>query len=323
MAETRRRSLLQIIAPGRDQVIDLPDGVTRIGRTSDNDLVLESDEILRRHADIVRSGTTTRIVSFADPSGRTPVTLNGNPLEAESAQPLSSGDTIAIGRFTLTYIVSFESALEPEPGGPDAPAQPTYVLPTSVTRAPPQPHDYRLDLPPGLDYQSIRFLDYLPGIYRTDFMSRFLAIFEAIWIPIEWNVANFDLFLDPRTAPDAFLPWLSLWFFEPGWTDQMRRELLQEAFEIFSRRGTKWSMQRVLEILLGRNSRGKGPEVIDLLEDEDPFLFVVKIPFRERDVDRELIERVIDLQKPAHTTYRLEFRGRRGVEMKDVFSKLN
>jgi phage tail-like protein len=322
MAITNRQFLLRIEAPGRDQLIDLVEGVTRIGRTPENDLAFELDDLLRLHAEITRRDASVTIVSYADPKGRTPVNWNGNPLAASTPQPLASGDVIQIGMVTLTYIVSFENALEPEPEAPDAREIPSYALPTSVMRAPPPPHDYRLDLPPGLDFESIRFLNYLPGIYRTDFMSRFLAIFEAIWIPIEWNVANFDHFLDARTAPDEFLPWLSLWFFEPGWTEQKRRELLQEAFEIFSRRGTKWSMQRVLEILLGRNSRGQGPEVFDLLDDENPFLFVVKIPFRERDVNRELIERVVELQKPAHTTYRLEFRGRRNVEIKDVFSKL-
>jgi phage tail-like protein len=135
-------------------------------------------------------------------------------------------------------------------------------------------------------------------------MARFLGMFESILIPIEWNVDNFDLYLDPGTVPTGFLPWLANWFeitFDPTWGEAQRRTLLAEAHQIYARRGTCWALSRVLEIYTGHR-----PEIIDLDEDLEPFTFAVRLPLRAGEVNRELVERIIDANKPAHTTYTLK-----------------
>jgi phage tail-like protein len=152
---------------------------------------------------------------------------------------------------------------------------------------------------------SRRLLSYLPGIYHTEFMSRFLGIFEATLTPIEWTIGNFDLFLDPGTAPSGFLTWLAGWFdlaLDPSWSDTQRRQLLREAHAIYARRGTRWSLSRVLEIYTG-----DAPQVDDTDPSLEPFTFKVTLPHRAAKVGRELIEHLIDAHKPAHTTYTLEF----------------
>jgi phage tail-like protein len=139
-------------------------------------------------------------------------------------------------------------------------------------------------------------------------MKRFLAIFESILAPIEWNVDNFDLYLNPETTPSGFLPWLASWFsitFDSTWTDEQQRELLLEAHEIFARRGTRWALSRILEIYTKEK-----PEIVDIDANEDPFTFNVKIPLKESEVDKTLIEQIIDASKPAHTSYVLSFDGR-------------
>jgi phage tail-like protein len=161
-------------------------------------------------------------------------------------------------------------------------------------------------VPPGLSTHSRRLLSYLPGIYHTDFMARFLGIFESILTPIEWNVDNFDLYLHPGTAPTGFMPWLANWFeiaFDPTWSEAQRRTLLAEAHQIYARRGTRWALSRVLEIYTGRK-----PEIIDLGEGQEPCTFTVKLPLRKRDANQELIAAITDANKPAHTTYTLEFK---------------
>lgn len=161
-------------------------------------------------------------------------------------------------------------------------------------------------IPPGLDRYSRRYLEYLPPIYHTDFMSRFLALFESILMPVEWTVDSFDMFLDPRTAPAGFLPWLQNWFlaaFDDTWSEEKRRTFLLEAHMIYARRGTKWALARILEIYLGHR-----PEIEDDSPQLEPLTFVVRIPMAESTVDRELVENLIDLNKPAHTTYQLTFR---------------
>ncbi len=161
-------------------------------------------------------------------------------------------------------------------------------------------------MPPGLGIYSQRMLNYLPGIYQTDFMSRFLALFKSILIPIEWNVDNFDLYLDPATAPLDFLPWLANWYmvcFDSTWNEAQHRTLLAEAHQIYARRGTRWALSRVLEIYLGQK-----PEISEFTNEKEPFTFTVNLAVSKEKVNQELVEAIIDSSKPAHTTYRLSYK---------------
>jgi phage tail-like protein len=163
-----------------------------------------------------------------------------------------------------------------------------------------------LPMPTDLGIYSQRLLNYLPGIYQTDFMSRFLALFESILIPIEWNVDNFDIYLDPGTAPLDFLPWLANWYmilFDSTWSEPQRRTLLNEAHQIYARRGTRWALSRVLEIYLGQK-----PEISEFTNEKEPFTFSVNLPIIKEKVNQELVEAIIDSSKPAHTTYRLTYK---------------
>lgn len=160
--------------------------------------------------------------------------------------------------------------------------------------------------PPGLSLTDSRYLRYLPGIYHTSFMKRFLALFESIYAPIEWNVDNFDLFLHPATAPADFLPWLANWFditFDQSWDESKRRALLQEAHQIYARRGTGWALSCILEIYTGVT-----PEIDDVSDNLEPFTFTVTLPVPESEVNAALVSQLINAHKPAHTSYTLRFK---------------
>ena len=192
-----------------------------------------------------------------------------------------------------------------KPAVQEPPAGPPPVKPPSGSLSPSE-YPSPIEAVPGQDLHSQRLINYLPGIYLTDFMSRFLGMFESILMPIEWNVDNFDLFLDPGTAPVAFLPWLANWYqiaFNPIWTETQRRTLLREAHRIYARRGTRWAMSRLLEIYTGSE-----PEIVEFSDPQDPFTFIIRLPMRERDVNRQLLEALIDSNKPSQTSYELEFR---------------
>ena len=192
-----------------------------------------------------------------------------------------------------------------KPTGQEPPAGEPPAEPPSEAQ-PPMEFPLRIEAVSGMDLHSQRLINYLPGIYLTDFMSRFLGMFESILTPIEWNVDNFDLFLDPGTAPTAFLPWLANWYqiaFNPVWTETQRRTLLREAHQIYARRGTRWALSRLLEIYTG-----SAPEIVEFSDPQDPFTFIIRLPIRERDVNRQLLEAIIDSNKPSQTSYELEFR---------------
>lgn len=315
--------IMQLRVTGPDdfsQMVVLPVGVLTIGRQAGNSLVLESQLISRKHAEIETTAGGSQITDLGSANG---TLVNGERLAPNVPMALMHGAVIEIGPFRLAYeqirvapakpaekpVAEAERPVAPQPEAiPQPPAESLAPATRQLTIPPviqekPKP-DYS-EIPPGLTLESQRLLNYLPGIYHNDFMARFLGMFEAIITPIEWNVDNFDLYLNPGTAPEEFLPWLENWFaldLDPSWDLEKRRRLLKEAHEIYARRGTKWALSRVLEIYTGTQ-----PEIIDTAEELPPFTFTVRLPLAETDVDRVLIERIIDSNKPAHTDYTLEF----------------
>lgn len=186
---------------------------------------------------------------------------------------------------------------------------PGFIPPRPPTATPPAAPNGHYQLPPGLSWNESRYLQYLPDIYwdkENTFIARFLALLESILSPIEWNIDNFYLYLDPLTAPASFLPWLANWYeitFDASWSETQMRALLQEAHQIYQLRGTAWALSRVLEIYTGVK-----PEIDDTNKNLAAYTFSIHIPMREREVNRAMIEHIIDVNKPAHTTYTLIFK---------------
>jgi phage tail-like protein len=136
-------------------------------------------------------------------------------------------------------------------------------------------------------------------------MERFLGIFESILTPIEWDVDNFDLFLDPRTAPSGFLPWLASWFgilLQPEWSDAQRRAFIKQAHFLFARQGTRLALAELLQIFIGQPV-----EIDDTSTNLPPHTFRVRLPVRQEQVNLSQLSVLIDAHKPAHTSYFLEF----------------
>ena len=320
MAEEYIRRLI-IKGPEVDQTFDLTKGVYVIGRQAGTEIHLNHPMMSRKHAQIECTAAGCQVTDLGSANGSS---LNGEPLQANTPVPLTGGDKIQAGPFEMVFEEIAVVIEEPEPKPktkpkakpkakpkpksepkpkPPEPAQPPSLPP------PPPPAEMQADYskpPPGLSTTDSRYMQYLPGIYHTDFMARFLAIFESVLTPIEWNVDNFDLYLNPNTTPPGFLPWLAAWFsisFDSTWSGEQQRLLLAEAHKIFARRGTRWALARVLEIYTGVE-----PEIIDQQEKEDPFTFTVKLPVTDAEYQRTLIEQIVDTNKPAHTNYKLLFK---------------
>jgi phage tail-like protein len=296
-------------------VIDIPTGSEPIiiGRQAGVGVLLEHQQVSRRHAALYCTSTECQIADLGSANG---TRLNGQKLTPQVPVALKPGDSIQIGGFKLDIeqipikenaeIEKIE-ALEPPPqeegmasdsdAGITPPMPPNLALDSFAPRFDPsQP-------PPGLTFRSDRLMNYLPSIYHTDFMASFLAIFESVLFPIEWQIDNFDLFLDPGTAPSGFLPWLANWFgivADSSWSEAQQRAFLKEAYQIYSRSGTIGALSRVLEIYSDCT-----PEIDDQSPNLLPHTFRVKISGVAA-TRRKHLERLIDAYKPAHTTYILE-----------------
>ncbi len=322
---------LTIEGPEGVQKLVVPPGVMTMGRQPGNEIHLNHQMVSRQHARLENKLRGCTLMDLGSANG---TILNNERLTENIPYPLTDQAVIQIGPFTLLYeqtpivVISAEPIAPVQPAEPDIPANvPPERVPavghavqppghsdngdspqSMPPQRPPRPvaPDYST-LPPGMSPQSDRYLQYLPGIYQNEFMGRLLGMLEAIMAPIEWNIDNFDLYLDPKTAPPEFLPWLESWFglpFDSTWSNEQKRMLIQEASHIYARRGTHWSLSRVLEIYTGVK-----PEIDDKDESLTDFSFSVKIPLDERQVKRELVENLINTYKPAHTQYTLSFTG--------------
>lgn len=338
---------IHVSGQGTTQRFTLAAGDTTIGRQDDNGIPLKQTLVSRQHATISCSESGCRIRDLGSANGTlvngkqlTPnaaVALShGDKIEiglftlvyemkqidapADKAQPASeTGVAVEAEK-------AAGAASAPQPADPKREAapiaettrQPTPVavtppLPPTVPPAPPIASNGQRPPsgeppyapPPGLERTYSRYVQYLPGIYDDPFTHRFLALFESLQAPTEWLIANFYLFLNPLTAPADFLPWLGQWYditFDDSWGEAQRRQLLAQAHEIYRLRGTKVALHKVLRIYTGAP-----PLIDDESEHLAPATFSVHIPLPEREVKRPLIERIIDANKPAHTSYTLSF----------------
>ncbi len=314
---------LSVLGPDEDvEVFQIPIGITAIGRDGDNRLILNDKSVSRHHARLDCIEGECEITDLDSSNG---VFVNGEKILPQRPVRLNHGDQIKIGPH---YLLGFrqevvdveelvkevddaqqgndnQTKVKPDDGDIIRPNGGDIILPPLPPVTFPSENE-PLEIPPGLSTESYRLIRYLPEIYHDfDFLKGFLAIFEAILFPIEWNIDNFDLYLSPKTTPATFLPWLANWLgaeFDTTWTEAQRRTFLAEAHALYARRGTKWALGRALEIYTGYT-----PNIDDEDKDLRPHSFTIKFPFPEHAVNRISLDKLIHHYKPAHTDYELFF----------------
>ena len=323
MASVNALAQLRIIFPDEtEQVVPVSQSPFNIGRVPANNLQLSHQSISRNHARLLFQGDEIVLIDLNSSNG---TFVGEQQLGASEPYALSYGEPFRIGPYTLILEAAALAAKGPVPeaapeaaetGEPLAVEEPQPEAPARITPAPPPPppaatppgppeaagpsHDEAFGLPPDRS----RYLQYLPPIYHADpFVGRFLLAFEGLLAPIELTVGNFDLYLDPRTAPAFFLDQLAGWVgltLDEKWPLEKRRAVLAKAAELYRRRGTRWSLARHLEIYTGITPEISEPE-------DQPFHFrvLLRVP-RGQEVDRATVERIIVANKPTHTTFALE-----------------
>ncbi|HEY0254054.1 MAG TPA: phage tail protein [Kofleriaceae bacterium] len=199
------------------------------------------------------------------------------------------------------------------------------------------------------------YLEHLPAIYRrSDAVGRNLVrdmcfVFEHMFDSVDTNLTDGWRFYDPHVAPPEFLQWLSHWTaftVDLDWPDAQKRALVKRAVDLYRIRGTKRGLTLFLKLFTGHEPdiqentwpfKGFRVEGEDSLEGARIALdsvvlppvdlahcFVVTMPIKFEDVTPELVIRIhqiIQLEKPAHTHYYLQFTEEQGdVELREFFS---
>ena len=296
--------------PERGYPLDQP--VVRIGRAPapENDLALSHGWVSRTHARIFCDRLPYRIQDMRSSNG---TSINDEPLPPGEVRPLKDGDVIAIATFRLRYEAPPEpKEAEPPPAKEEAVEKlQVRTKPRPKAAVPPTrpPSEEELAEPAGperwvgMPERASRWLRYLPPIYGDDeFLGRFLLIFEDLLGPVQQMVNHFDLFLDPNTSPETFLPWLNDWLaqmVDEHWSPETQRELLRNASWLHQARGTKAGLMRHLEICTACE-----PEIVE--NADGPHTFRVTLHTGKKPVDQRIVERIIRFNCPAHARYTLE-----------------
>lgn len=166
--------------------------------------------------------------------------------------------------------------------------------------------------PPGVPRYRSSYLQYLPGIYEgNEFLARFLLIFETILSPIHRTVDNLPHYWDPHLAPPQLLGWLGSWLglvLDERWPEARRRELIAAAADLYRWRGTRRGLVEFIRLYTGLRPEIVEPTLTDVSADRSrAYRFTVRVTVPpEQAVDRSLLERIVDLEKPAFAAATLE-----------------
>lgn len=297
----------------RSLTLNMP--VLRIGRTPDNGLSLTHQMVSRAHAELRMEAQGAILTDLGSSNG---TFIGETRLLPNQPRRLTDGTIFRIGPFLLTYraarqeehtqpaedetpareIPAIRSAPEPEPVVMQAATQ--AVAPR---RQPAKPVRRRAHPPAEPD--SV-FLRNLPDIYQeNDFLRRFLRIFEEIWEPLEQRQDHIEMYFDARTCSASFLPWLAGWLdlpLNPHWPEARQRLLLSRAMELYNWRGTRYGLQRMIEVCTGVT-----PSITE--DPTQPFVFRIRVRLpaqSDEEIDRNFVEELIQTHKPAHVGYILE-----------------
>jgi phage tail-like protein len=306
---------LHIQAPDQEPyTVELDKPIVRLGRlqSPENDVPLVHGSVSRRHAQIFCDRQPYRIIDLGSSNG---TQVNDIPLPAQEVRELRDGDRIVIGPFTMAY----RAPRVPEVGEPTADQQAppedafgglrVQEAPLVPPPPPPPPAERAPETPPvepwaGMPRDRSRWLQYLPYIYSEDaFMGRFLLLFEDLFGPLDQSIAHLSMYLDPRTAPESFLPVLAGWLglvLDERWPAERKRAILQAAVELYDLRGTARGLAKLLEA-----SSGGRAEIVENVDGPHSFR-VTLTPAPGKPIDEQMARYLIDTNKPAHTVYRLE-----------------
>jgi phage tail-like protein len=173
----------------------------------------------------------------------------------------------------------------------------------------------------------------LPAVYRTTLteggpLLALLGVMEALHAPSEEALRDLDAALDPRRAPDRFVPFLATWVDLAWlWTDReasaetavgqeslvlerigMLRELVASAAYLSQWRGTSRGLRAFLERATGSRGFEIEEEALDSEGRARPFHLRIRAPASAAEPRlRALITRVVEMEKPAYATYELTF----------------
>lgn len=279
-----------------------------IGRTPDNGLPLREASVAVRHAEITAENGVLLLTALAGDQALTYV--NGQRLAAHQPWRLEHGDEIQIGPFTVAFLTDGQAVRSAE-----EPARPMVVQgQLDAQPAPPPFATYPAPMParnsPAL------YTQFLPPLFQeSEFLSRYLKIFEVIWEPMQVRQDHLEAHFDARLAPPQILPWMAQWLgvpLDPHWPEARQRAWMREAVFLYRWRGTRYGLTRALETVFGLTPvLREDPEQPHTLE----VLLLDSLDGPDT-ASREAVADFVRQHAPAHTRVTVTFTEAPGAPLK-------
>ncbi|MCR5278211.1 MAG: phage tail protein [Lachnospiraceae bacterium] len=101
------------------------------------------------------------------------------------------------------------------------------------------------------------FMNTFPEVYREEnsFFHRWMSVYSTVFTEVAEEIGDLPKLLDIDTCPEELLPtyaeWLGIDISGGFLPENVCRALVKEGFELGKRKGTRWALQRIIEIVLG------------------------------------------------------------------------
>jgi phage tail-like protein len=116
-------------------------------------------------------------------------------------------------------------------------------------------------------------------------------------------------------TPDEFLPWLASWValtLQDNWPTRTKRQFIREIASLYRQRGTKASLQKILQIYLasaGFEAVSQKAQIAEFPNHPHFFQVTLNLPVPDPELyqsQARIARTIIDQEKPAHTYYALQ-----------------
>jgi len=181
-----------------------------------------------------------------------------------------------------------------------------------------------------------RYGSFLPEIFQEGaapsqpaLVGRLLEIIEEVFGRFEAKLDTISDHFDPLKTDQDFLPWLASWValvLRADWEERQQREVLMRILPLYRKRGTREGLEGYLRIYAGEGVTIKDELAVLQIEESStvgvdtivggfpPYFFIVNVAFTEPDPEKlrekaKAVEAVLEIEKPAFTFYKLNFRG--------------
>ncbi len=169
--------------------------------------------------------------------------------------------------------------------------------------------------PMGVPEGASSYLDFLPGIYQdSEFLGRFLLIFEHILSPLDRTAGSIADYFDASLTPEDFLPWLGSWLgmvVDARIPQENKREMIRSAPDLYRWRGTKRGMREFLRLATGIEPEVIEPTLSEIAGNRNlAYRFTVRFRLPAgASLSRSYVEALVEAEKPAFAGCTIEING--------------